>query len=164
MLKRMSQNWRELLLFAAIVSLAAFLRLYRLAELPPACTYDEAFNATEAQNVLRGDRAGRSFFARPDGRADGDIHNGSCIRLVWRKPVVAAAIVSALVGTVTVAAVYVLARQLTQAIELTKSFLLQSARLSLSILYWHVNFSRLGMEPIFLPLMLTVALAFLWVG
>ena len=65
----------------------------------------------------------------------------------------------AVAGILTVAALYLLARELFQS-----TWMAALATFLLAILYWHINFSRLGMEPILTPLMMSLAFAFLWRG
>src|SRR5512142_251754 len=50
----LSRRGQQIAVFAAILLLAAFFRLYRLDQLPPGLHYDEAFNALQAQKVLAG--------------------------------------------------------------------------------------------------------------
>lgn len=152
-----ARRW-HLLLFAAIVLLAGFLRLYRLDQLPPGLHYDEAFNAVQAQKVLSG--AERPLYFTGDLTEEPmAIYVASVSFGLFGASPWSLRLVSALVGVLTVAAVYALAREMFRSAG--------AAALSaflLAILYWHVNFSRLGMEPVFLPLMLTLAVLFLWRG
>ncbi|MBI4790434.1 MAG: glycosyltransferase family 39 protein [Chloroflexi bacterium] len=156
--KHVRASWKEILAVTAILLLAAFLRLYRLDELPPGLHYDEAFNATEAQKVLAGGER-PLFFTGDLTEEPMAIYVTSIFFGLFGVSPWTLRLVSAVAGTLTVAALYALARSL-----FASRFAAALAALTLAILYWHVNFSRLGMEPIFLPLMLTLAFAFLWRG
>src|SRR5512146_3046374 len=104
----LSRRGQELLLFIAILLLAAFLRLYRLDELPPGLHYDEAFNATEAQKVLAG--VERPLYFTGDLTEEPlAIYTTSLVfGLVGASPW-SLRLVSALAGILTVAALYALA-------------------------------------------------------
>ena len=152
------KSWQDLLVFTAILLLASVLRLYRLNELPPGLHYDEAFNATMARNVLLGIE--RPIFFREDLTEEPmAIYVTALSFAIFGQNPFALRLVSALAGIATVAALYFLARTLFQS-----RFTAALSALTLAILYWHINFSRLGMEPIFTPLMLTLAFVFLWRG
>jgi 4-amino-4-deoxy-L-arabinose transferase-like glycosyltransferase len=148
----------SILLPIAIVLLAAFLRLYRLDALPPGLHYDEAFNATMAQRVLAGIE--RPIFFREDLTEEPmAIYVTALSFALFGASPWSLRLVSALAGIMNVAALYFLARVLLQS-----RFAAALAAFVLAILYWHINFSRLGMEPIFAPLTMTLAFAFLWQG
>lgn len=149
---------------AAIILVAAFFRLYRLNELPPGLHYDEAFNATMAQRVLAGVER-PLYFTEDLTEEPMAIYTAALFFWLFGASAYSLRLVSAFVGILTVAAIYYCARSFA-----TFHFRdggwglgLLSASI-LAILYWHINFSRLGMEPIFLPLMLTFAIAFLMRG
>lgn len=138
--------------------LAAFLRLYRLDELPPGLHYDEGFQATMAQGVLQGTDRPIFFLSNQTEEPLAIYTVALAFQLLGASPW-SLRLVSAIAGILTVAALYVLAVGVSQ-----KRWLAVLAAFVLAILYWHLNFSRLGMEPILLPLVLTLSLAFLWRG
>lgn len=145
---------REIFLVAAILLVAAFMRLYHLDQLPPGLHYDEAFNATQAQKVLAGVER-PLVFSEDLTEEPMAIYTASIFFALFGASPFTLRLVSAVVGILTVASLYLLSRQLFE----SRVAALLSA-LVLAILYWHINFSRLGMEPIFLSLMLTLAMAF----
>ena len=147
---------REFLWLAAILLLAAFLRVYRLDQLPPGLHYDEAFNATMAHRVLTGIER-PIFFTEDMTEEPLAIYITALSFTLFGEIPWAIRFISALAGIITIAALYALARALFQS-RLTAAL----AAFTLAILYWHVNFSRLGMEPIFTPLMMTLASVFFW--
>lgn len=138
----------------AILALAACLRFYRLDQLPPGLHYDEVFNATMAYRVLAGIER-PIFFTEDLTEEPLAIYVTAFAFALFGETTWTLRAVSALAGIATVAALYALARGLFQSrgIAALSAFIL-------AILYWHINFSRLGMEPIFTPLLLTLAFAF----
>ena len=154
----MNQRWKDFFILGAIILLAAALRVYRLDELPPGLHFDEAFNATMARNVLLG--VERPIFFRQDLTEEPmAIYTTALAFGILGQGAWTLRLVSALAGIAGVGALYFLARALFQS-----RLVATLSALTLAILYWHLNFSRLGMEPIFTPLMATVAFAFLWRG
>ncbi len=148
----------EILLLAAILSIAAFFRVYRLDELPPGLHYDEAFNATMAQRVLSG--VERPLFFREDLTEEPmAIYTTALVFALFGESAWSLRLTSALAGIAGVFALYAFARVLFPARGIAAL-----AALVLATLYWHVNFSRLGMEPIFAPLTMTLCVLFLWRG
>lgn len=145
----------HLLVASAIILLALLLRVHALAHLPPGLHYDEAFNATMAYRVMVGIER-PLFFTEDMTEEPMAIYVTALAFALFGERVWTLRLVSAFAGTLTVAALYALARALfrSRAIAALAAFVL-------AILYWHINFSRLGMEPIFTPLMLTLAMAFL---
>ncbi|MEW5719895.1 MAG: glycosyltransferase family 39 protein [Chloroflexota bacterium] len=148
--------WQEILALTALLLLAAFLRVCQLDQLPPGLHYDEAFNATMAHRVLTGVER-PIFFTEDMTEEPMAIYVTALAFGLFGETPWALRLVSALAGIATIAALYALARALfhSRATAALATFVL-------AILYWHVNFSRLGMEPIFTPLMLTLAGVFLW--
>ncbi|MCL4488392.1 MAG: glycosyltransferase family 39 protein [Chloroflexi bacterium] len=148
----------ELVAIGAVVVLAAFLRLYRLDQLPPGLHYDEAFNAVEARRVIAGTER-PIFFTENYTEEPMRIYATALAFVFFGDSTWSLRLVSAIAGILNVAALYLLARALFRS-----RWTAVLAAFVLAILYWHVNFSRLGMEPILTPLMMTLSLAFLWRG
>ncbi len=155
--------WKEIALLGAILTLAAVLRLYDLQQVPPGLHFDEAFDAINAQKVMTG--AERPIFF-PDnlGEEPMSIYAAAVVFKALGVSPWSLRVSSALAGIINVAALYVLVRVLLPGSRKKRVAAAALAALVLAILYWHLNFSRLGMEPIFLPLMLTLSLVFLWRG
>jgi len=148
-------RWLDPLIIAAIILLAAFFRLYRLDQLPPGLHFDEGFNAMMAQRVLTGVER-PIFFTEDLTEEPMAIYITAVSFGLFGPSPWSLRLVSAVAGMMTVAASYLLARGLFQS-----RWIAALAAFVLAILYWHVNFSRLGMEPIFTPLTLTLTFAFL---
>jgi hypothetical protein len=153
-----SRRGQEILVFTAIMLLATFLRLYRLDQLPPGLHYDEAFKGVQARKVLAGPER-PIFFNENFTEEPMRIYSTALCFYFFGESTWSLRLSSALAGILTVAAVYALARELFRS-----RWAAALAGLALAILYWHVNFSRLGMEPILTPLMITLTFLFLWRG
>jgi 4-amino-4-deoxy-L-arabinose transferase-like glycosyltransferase len=154
----MRNRYWSFAIFIAVIAFAAFLRLYRLDSLPPGLHYDEAFNATMAQRVQTGVER-PLFFTEDLTEEPMAIYVTSLSFALFGASPWSLRLVSACAGILTVAALYMLAREMFRS-----TWVAALASFILAILYWHINFSRLGMEPIFTPLMLTLSFAFLWRG
>ncbi|MDH7485482.1 MAG: glycosyltransferase family 39 protein [Anaerolineae bacterium] len=149
---------------AAIVALAACLRFWQLDAIPPGYHYDEAFEGLEAWKLLTQPGYHPIFFHGNFGVEPLFIYlTALAFRLFGAGPTTQRA-VAALLGTLTVPALYGLARELRQADRrLSRAFPLLSAA-ALAVLYWHLHFSRLGIEPVWVPLLLVLAFWALWRG
>lgn len=154
----MQNRYWSFAIFIAVIAFAACLRLYRLDALPPGLHYDEAFNATMAQRVQTGVER-PLFFTEDLTEEPMAIYVTSLSFALFGASPWSLRLVSACAGIFTVAALYLLAREMFRS-----TWVAALASFILAILYWHINFSRLGMEPIFTPLMMTLAFAFLWRG
>ncbi|MFZ5916005.1 MAG: ArnT family glycosyltransferase [Chloroflexota bacterium] len=180
-------TWRELGLLAAIVLLAAVLRLYRLDALPPGLYHDEAYNGLDALALLRGEPRPLFFevweqvaFADqattlPHGRLPlylvGNYGReplfyyllALSLAIVGIEPL-AIRLVPALTGVLLAPAVYWLARELLadDAVRGRRVGLL--AALSAAIWYWPVHFSRFGIRPMLLALVAALTFASLLRG
>ncbi|MDE3092057.1 MAG: glycosyltransferase family 39 protein, partial [Chloroflexota bacterium] len=156
MVSRSQKYWQEILLFAAIILFAAFLRLYRLDQLPPGLHYDEAFKGVAARKIIAGTER-PVFFSENLTEEPMRIYATALTDVLFGESTWSLRLSSALAGILNVAALYLLARALFRS-----RWVAALAAFTLAILYWHVNFSRLGMEPILTPLTMTLAFAFLW--
>jgi len=151
-------KFRILIIF--ILLIAAFLRFYQLPALPPGLNFDEAGNGVAAVDILSG--SPKIWWRIGGGKeplwpyliALSTIVLGY-IPLVLRLP-------AALVGILTVAAVYPLMLKLFHNRQGRLVALLTMLGLALS--EWHLHFSRLGFRAILLPLLSALAFFFLWRG
>ena len=182
----------ELTAVLLITLLAAFLRFYRLQEIPPGLHFDEGFKGVTARALLTG-APPQLFFESDMGEEPIAIYLvAAALGLAGQEPWIIR-LPSALVGTLTVPLAWWLGRELFRAYPLhhsrrrrvhpsskptDHSHLAQQAgrtgmqeqilglvtALVLAILYWHLSFSRIGMEPILVPFFATLALAALLRG
>ena len=148
----------DVLALAAIVLLAAFLRLYRLDQLPPGLHFDEAFKGVMARELITG--PDHPIFFTENLTEEPMMEYATALSfLVFGDTAWHIRLVAAFAGITTIIALYFLARQM-----FSQRWVALLATFVLAILYWHLNFSRLGMEPILTPLTMTLAFVFLWRG
>ena len=154
-----------------IMLLAAGLRLWKLGVLPPGLYHDEAINGVDARMVLSG--AGSPlYFAANNGREPLFIYLQTLAVAILGASPHALRLVSALIGILTVPAVYFCAmaflNSTTQGESEQDTVLGQRRRLALlaaaglTVSYWHLSLSRLGFRAVMLPLVSALALGFFW--
>ena len=153
----------ELLLLAAITALAAFLRLYRLDALPPGDGHDVAQYGVDALQILAGARP--VFLESNFGR---EALFSYLVALAYRFTGPGAYgihLTSALIGVATVPAVWLAARELfrEQRATVLATLPLLAAFLS-AVSYWHLNWSRVGLRVILVPLFAALIVFALWRG
>ena len=155
---------RETLALALILILAAFFRFYQLRSIPPGFHYDEAYEALEAWRVLTQRGYHPVFFAGNFGVEPMFIYLTSlAFRLFGLRaaPTVMRGVAAAM-GTLTVAALYGLGRELARADDRIPPIAALLAALVLASMRWHVLFSRVGIEPVLVPFFLVLSLWALW--
>ena len=155
----MSRRTVFLLLFS-VLTIAAFLRLYRLTTLPPGLYPDEAMdgnNALEATHTAPFAKGLKVFYPEDNGR-EGlyvnaiavliEVSGGLHVPWVVRLP-------ASISGILTVLGIYFLAAEWFGSwVGLLSAFLLATS-------FWHINFSRIGFRAIMAPLFLVWSLYFL---
>jgi len=160
-----------------IVLLGAGLRFWHLAGLPPGLFYDEAVNGVDARMVLSG--AGLPlYFVANNGREPLFIYLQTLsVALLGYRPV-ALRLVSAIIGTLTIPAVYFCARGILLRPErsqaetaeaadrpfgdLAAEWLPLIAAGGIAVSYWSLSLSRLGLRAVMLPLTSALALGYFW--
>lgn len=145
----------------AILILAAFLRSFRLTQLPPGLYPDEAMNGNNALEALTTGQF-KIFYPENNGR-EGLFINIQAIFLKFLLPLTNGVpeswmlrVPSVLFGITTVLGIYFLTKELfkNHKLALLTAFLL-------SVSFWHLNFSRIGFRAIMAPAFLTWAIYFL---
>jgi hypothetical protein len=158
---------------AAVLLLAAILRLWRLHVLPPGLLFDEAVNGVDARMVLAG--AGLPlYFSANNGREPLFIYLQTLsVALLGVKPY-ALRVASAFCGILTIPAVYFCARTILRPSVPSRSAdgsrhnleiwaaLLAAAIVAVS--FWHLSLSRLALRAVMLPPISALAMAFFWRG
>ena len=135
-----------LLLF--LVALAP--RLWQVADLPYGVWYDEAQGGIEVRRVVA--QGTYTPILNTYGKdTSGFFYLISGLALFLGDGVLASRMAAALVGALTVPATYLLGR------ELFGWRVGLAAAIVLAFLRWHLNFSRLGFNPVSLPLCATLA-------
>jgi len=153
----------EWLLLALITLLAVVFRVYRLDTIPLGLHSDEAFNGYEARRVLE-ERRPFVFFEEELGEEPMHIHLVALFFALFGQSPFVIRLTSAAIGTITVPLLYLLAKELfrSERGDRAASRMGLMAALWLALSYWHLNYSRLGMEPITLPLMITATAFLFW--
>ncbi|WP_423222611.1 hypothetical protein [Candidatus Amarolinea aalborgensis] len=144
----------EALLLAGIITMAAFLRFWQLHSTPPGYHFDEAFEGLEAWRLLQDPTYRPLFFTGNFGVEPLFIYlTAIAFKLFGAGPVVQRG-VAALIGLLTVPAVWLLAHELRRwQPRLPASFPLWSAAVQAG-LFWAISASRIGYEPGLVPLLL----------
>ena len=182
--------WSALALMS-IIAIAAALRFYRLDTLPPGFYHDEAYYGLDALSLVRGktfprfyegwelyaadahaDRPARPtrfpvFFEGNYGREPLHVYLASLSIRLFGNTALAVRAVSALSGTVAVAAVWFAARSMfpaTQDSVFHGELLPLLAAFSLAVLYPALHFSRFGIRAMTMLPVLTLSVAAFWRG
>jgi len=144
--------------------MAAFFRLYKLGLVPPGFHYDEALEALFALDILRGEGY-PIYFASGFGITPTLVYLTVVTFSIFGPSSLAMRAVSTVIGVATVPALYLLSRELfvDESAPSSRSLSLVAAFV-LAILYSHVHFSRVGIEPILIPLALILLFYCLWYG
>jgi len=150
-------------LLMGIIVLAAFLRLYRINELPPGCNYDQSAYGVDALRIVRGE-AFPIFFESNFGREPLFSYLVAVCFLVIDVGPTAIRVASALVGILTVPAVYLLAQELFSDEDGWGRWGGLLAAFGVAISYWDLTFSRFGLRAILVPLCETMTFYFAWRG
>jgi 4-amino-4-deoxy-L-arabinose transferase-like glycosyltransferase len=144
-------------LLLLILSIAGFLRLYRISALPPGLYRDEAMNGSNALEVIETGRF-QVFYPENGGREGLYINVASVFIHALGNKAWVLRFPAAIFGVLTVWGLYLLAAELSSVeIGLLAAFFLATS-------FWHVNFSRMAFRAIGAPLFLTWALYFLLVS
>lgn len=161
-----AQRWLgEATALLLITLLAGGLRFYRLTEVPPGLHFDEGFKGVTARALLAG-APPQLFFESDMGEEPIAMYLvAAALGVVGREPWVVR-LPSAIIGTLTVPLawwlgreLYALSRPAQGQARIQGQIVGLSAALVLAILYWHLSFSRIGMEPILVPFFATLAFA-----
>lgn len=167
------------MLLLTTILLAFFLRLWQLNELPPGLFIDEIYNGLDAQRIVSSAEF-PLFFEANNGREPLFIYMQALSIWLLGPSAYALRLVAALVGTLTVAAIFVLARALlADAVDPDADLVRFGRRLpraelatglaligaaGIAVAYWHVGLSRLGFRTILLPCLSALAMYFFWRG
>ena len=157
-----ARRWGRIMLLAAITALAATLRLSRIESLPPADGYDAAYYGVDALQLLRGETPQVMY---PPNREPLFSYLVAGAFLLFGPSTAAIHLTSALIGILTIPLVHVAADALfNEEEDLLQQWGGPVAALVMAISYWHLNWSRLGVRAILVPLFAAATIAFLWRG
>ena len=158
----MSRTTRWTLLYAILAG-AAGLRLWRIDSLPPGFSFAEAYEGLEAWHILTNPNYHPVFLPQNNGvpplNAYANALTFGLFHLFGGQPgPVAMRVTAACLGVLGVLALYALACELrmleSSPARLSAAFPFFAAT-TLAVMRWHIHFSRLGIEAIFVPLVWT---------
>lgn len=141
-----------------ILALAFFLRITDIEHLPSSLWVDEAVNAADA---FHANATGHYLLFYPDnyGREGLFINLQAFSLKFFGTSITALKLTSILTGTLTVLAMYLLAKEL----FMRRSAALMAAFITTSS-YWAINFSRIGFRAVMTPLFLAFTFYFFFLG
>ncbi|RJQ37803.1 hypothetical protein C4552_00190 [Candidatus Parcubacteria bacterium] len=161
---------KTVVLLIAVLALAAFFRLWQLPTIPPGLYPDEAANGNNAVEALHTGDFG-VFYPENNGREAFFINVQALSIAVFGPDPWALRLVSALVGILTVAAVFFLGRELFRpAVGVPErrwfgipehDWIGLAAAFFVATSFWHINFSRIGFRAILVPLLSALGMALL---
>ncbi len=156
----MKKQW---LLLGGIVLVGVFLRVYRLDSLPPGPSFDAAFYGLDALGILQGERP--IFVPTNSGREALFSYLVAGFYRFLGPGALGIYAASALIGVLTIPAVYFAARELfAEADGLLRRWAPPLAALLLAISYWHLHLSRSGLRVVLTPLFAALVVGLLWRG
>lgn len=157
-------GWGETISLGAITLVAAFLRFYRLDQIPPGFQFDQAFYVFDALRLLQGQFA--IFFTAP-GQSE-PLYQYlvmPAVALFGPDTPLGIKITSAFLGLVTIPLIYLLTREMFRSVRPAamgggRIGLLAAAYAAISS--WHIFYSRDGERLTILVLLATLTFFFLW--
>ncbi len=150
----------KLLIFVSILSIASFFRLYHIDRLPPGVWYDPAWYGVDALEIL----AGKLPIFLPTNFGREVLFSYITALTVWLFGAVPLSIhiASAIVGILTIPAIYWVAKELFAEEEgVLGDYGALLAAFVLAVSYWHLSWSRFGVRAILLPLFSCLAFYYL---
>ena len=144
-----ARNRLELLAVAACMAVAAFLRIYRLADIPAGLTGDEALTGIDALRVLKEGWIG-PYVGSALGQPTGPLYFTALVFKVSDASIFTLRLSMAILGVATVPAAYLLLR-----LGFGRWIAL-FAVVALVFSYWHLHFSRIAFMLISMPLFTTL--------
>ena len=155
----------ELLFLAIIVLVAVFFRAYALDKIPGGLSNDEALWGFQAARVASGEIR-PIFFEEGWGREPMHGYLVAIMFGLFGANILALRATTVLVGVATVPIYYLLAKELfvAESSEESPSVIAMLSTSWLATSYWHVIYSRGGLEDVLLPLFAVVTFYFMWQG
>lgn len=153
----------EWFLLLGAIALGSFLRLYRLESLPPGDGHDVAQYGVDALHILDGARP--IFFETNFGREALFSYLVAFIFRFTGPTTFGIHLTSAIVGILTIPAIYLATRELFhEEREGLLAYLPLFAAFLAAVSYWHLNWSRVGLRVILVPLFAALVTFALWRG
>jgi len=153
----------ELVAVGLLMLLAAVLRFHQLDTIPVGLDVDEAVDGWEARRILNGGCC-PIFFTADYGEEPMHIYTVALLFRLLGSSVVYVRAASAIAGLLLVPVIYLLARELFPPVDESLLSVPILSAFWVATSYWHITYSRAGMEPVYLPLFVTASTLFLWRG
>ena len=156
-------NWVHVGALLAILLMAALLRLWRIDQIPPGFHLDESFEGLEAWRILLEPSYRPVFLAGNFGVPPLNAYANALTFAVagWLKGEAgptAMRVTAAIFGVLGVWAIFAVGQEVRQrAPTLVSPALPWLAAASLAAMRWHLHFSRMGIEPVMVPMFWAVA-------
>lgn len=160
---KLSLRQKEYLALALIVLLAVFLRFCQLESIPVGLSGDEGADGFGAMRILSGEEL-PIFFTSDFGEEPMHTYLVALSFATWGVSLWAIRFVSALVGVLTIPVVFWLAKELFPADERTSALFGLVSAFWVATSYWHIIYSRAGLEVVTLPLFSSAICYLLWRG
>ncbi len=169
---------KQTILLIAIIALGAFLRFYRINEVPPGLRFDEAFNLMDILALLQGQFA--IFFPANNGREPLFNYLSIVATTLFGAQPIALRVTAALIGAATILLVYGFARALftpspvsdgggqgwgsPSPAERGRVGVGVLAAFFIAISVWHIYYSRYGLRVILALALTILTLWWFWNG
>jgi 4-amino-4-deoxy-L-arabinose transferase-like glycosyltransferase len=162
-LSRTNARSMEYLALGLIVLLGAILRFYQLESIPVGLSGDEGADGLGARRILSGEEL-PLFITEDFGEEPMHTYLVALSFALWGVRLWAIRFVSAAIGIITIPVVFWLARELLRQEERLPSPVPIISAFFLATSYWHIIYSRAGLEVVALPLFSSALIYFLWRG
>jgi 4-amino-4-deoxy-L-arabinose transferase-like glycosyltransferase len=159
----LSPRKKEYLALALLMLLAAVLRFHQLESIPVGLSGDEAEDGYVAKRILRGLEY-PIFIAGSFGEEPMHTYLVALSFAIWGTSLWAVRFFPALLGVITVPVVFWLAKELFPSEGRSSSLMGILSAFFVATSYWHIIYSRFGLEVITLPLFSSAVILFLWRG
>jgi 4-amino-4-deoxy-L-arabinose transferase-like glycosyltransferase len=159
----LSPRKKEYLVLALLVLLALALRFYQLESIPVGLSGDEAEDGYVAKRILRGIEY-PIFIAGSFGEEPMHTYLVALSFAMWGISLWAVRFFPALLGVITVPVVFWLAKELFPVEGRASSLIGILSAFFVATSYWHIIYSRFGLEVVTLPLFSSAVILFLWRG
>ncbi|MBN1310106.1 MAG: glycosyltransferase family 39 protein [Anaerolineae bacterium] len=146
----------QLFLITGILLIAAFLRLWQISTVPPGLFSDESYNVLQAQEIVQG-KSWPIFITGNNGYEPIVVYLTAFILKIMGPVSWAGRLAMAWAGIIGVAATIRCGKEMFPG---RKVGMLAGA--ALAALFWHVDFSRFGVEPILAAVLAACSMAAFW--
>lgn len=168
----MSRTTRSLMLLSIVLAIAAWLRFWRIETIPPGFHFDEAFEGLEAWRILTEPSYRPIFLTGNFGVPPLNAYANALTFALFQAfggeaGPTAMRVTAGIFGLLGILALYALSaelRRLDARYGQLSLYLPLLAAASLAVMRWHIHFSRMGIEPVIVPLIWAASLWLLLVA